>query len=180
MCPAEKWDVVNTTKHTSGHCSEGMCNLAFWQGWTWERIKKKKRSTYHNWLTEILVHRCSPEGRKVNTVEGGLVPGVQQRPLRLEPLNHPRPSGEMFVLICKPVFPELRCVRRTSNGGEIPWMCRAVWFVSIVAIANRYYPLSPEWLKGSPEVCLGELLHVKLLICERGQVDVPDSREHFT
>lgn len=43
---------------------------------------------YHNWLTEILVHCCPPEGRKVNTMEGGLVPGVQQRKLHLESLNH--------------------------------------------------------------------------------------------
>lgn len=36
-------------------------------------------STYHNWLTEILVHCCSPQGGEVNTVEGGLVPEGQRR-----------------------------------------------------------------------------------------------------
>lgn len=30
--------------------------------------------TYHNWLAEILVHCCPPQGREVYTVEGGLVP----------------------------------------------------------------------------------------------------------
>ena len=36
--------------------------------------------------------------------------------------------------------------------------------------------LSPS----SPEVGLGELLHVELLVCEGGQVDVTDGGEHFT
>lgn len=35
-------------------------------------------------------------------------------------------------------------------------------------------------LCSSPEVCFGELLHVELLICEGGQVDVADGWEHFT
>lgn len=33
-----------------------------------------KYITYHNWLAEILVHCCPPQGREVYTVEGGLVP----------------------------------------------------------------------------------------------------------
>lgn len=32
----------------------------------------------------------------------------------------------------------------------------------------------------SPEVGLGELFHVELLVCEGGQVDVTNSGEHFT
>lgn len=60
-------------------------------------------------------------------------------------------------------------------------MRRAACFLSIIAIAKRYYPSAFSWAaQSSPEVCLGELLHVKLLICERGQVDVADSWEHFT
>lgn len=31
-----------------------------------------------------------------------------------------------------------------------------------------------------PEVGFGELLHVQLLICEGGQVDISNSGEHFT
>lgn len=41
-------------------------------------------TTYHNWLTEILIHSCPPQGREVNTVEGGLVPGGQSRKLHLK------------------------------------------------------------------------------------------------
>ena len=33
---------------------------------------------------------------------------------------------------------------------------------------------------GSPEVGLGELLHVQLLICEGRQVDIADGWKHFT
>lgn len=32
----------------------------------------------------------------------------------------------------------------------------------------------------SPEVGLGELLHVELLVCERSQVDITNGGEHFT
>lgn len=39
-------------------------------------------------------------------------------------------------------------------------------------------PFLPSWGRGSPEVGLGELLHVELLIRERGQVDVADRGEH--
>ena len=35
--------------------------------------------TYHNWLTEVLIHCCPTQGREVNTMEGGLVPEVQRR-----------------------------------------------------------------------------------------------------
>lgn len=38
-----------------------------------------KGKTYHNGLTEILVHCCPPQGREVDTMEGGLVPEVQRR-----------------------------------------------------------------------------------------------------
>lgn len=31
-----------------------------------------------------------------------------------------------------------------------------------------------------PEVGFGELLHVQLLVCEGGQVDISNSGEHFT
>lgn len=52
---------------------------------------------------------------------------------------------------------------------------------SIIANVKTYYGSHfLEWLQHLPEVCLGELLHVKLLICERGQVDIADSWEHFT
>ncbi len=40
--------------------------------------------------------------------------------------------------------------------------------------------LPPSLFPSSPEVGLGELLHVELLVCEGGQVDVTNSWEHFT
>lgn len=59
-------------------------------------------------------------------------------------------------------------------------MCRAVYFVLIVAMLQMFSPACSGWNQSLPEVCLGELLHVELLVCEGGQVDVPDSWEHFT
>lgn len=46
--------------------------------------------------------------------------------------------------------------------------------------AVKLWPLYPTLFPSSPEVGLGELLHVELLICEGGQVDVTDGGEHFT
>lgn len=45
----------------------------------------------------------------------------------------------------------------------------------------RLFPSLPDGQSpSSPEVGLGELFHVELLVCERGQVDVTNSWEHFT
>lgn len=41
-------------------------------------------TTYHNWLTEILVHCCPPQGGEVYTVKGGLVPEDQTRKSHLD------------------------------------------------------------------------------------------------
>lgn len=47
--------------------------------------------------------------------------------------------------------------------------------------AARLFPSLPDGQSpSSPEVGLGELFHVELLVCERGQVDITNSWEHFT
>lgn len=42
-----------------------------------------------------------------------------------------------------------------------------------------FYKVDKKFLF-SPEIGLGELFHVELLICERGQMDITNGGKHFT
>lgn len=75
MCPVEESTKTNPDRHDSnptlshGQCKRNLCMCAWWM-------------TYHNRLAEILIHCCSPQGREVYTMEGGLVPEAQRRKSR--------------------------------------------------------------------------------------------------
>lgn len=72
-------------------------------------------------------------------------------------------------------------LERPKNGTN--YQSSATVHINSCLLRQKFHHLGTAISKKvkwcSPEIGLSELLHVKLLVCERGEVNVSNGREHF-